>query len=105
MDSATLIRRARVAAGLSQRELAARAKTSAAAVSLYENGQRIPKVDTLARLLAAADHRLVLDVFRPVAGDVERSGALLLEALERSDQEPLHRETELMAPIFRDLAG
>ena len=60
MDAARLIARARRTAGLTQRQLAARAGTSAAAVCPYEWGERIPRTDTLARLLSAAGATLQL---------------------------------------------
>lgn len=53
MDVATFLRSCRSEAGLTQRQLAERAGTSAAAVCHYERGTRIPRVDTLVRLVAA----------------------------------------------------
>jgi transcriptional regulator with XRE-family HTH domain len=53
-----LIAEARVLAGLSQRELARRAGTSAAAVANYENGRQQPRFDTLMRLIGAAGFEL-----------------------------------------------
>jgi transcriptional regulator with XRE-family HTH domain len=47
------IRSRRVAAGLSQRELARRARTSSATLSRYESGAIDPSVGTLNRILAA----------------------------------------------------
>jgi len=54
MNSAsTLLRQARTAAGISQRELARRARTSSATLSRYEKGAISPNVATLDRLLRA----------------------------------------------------
>lgn len=53
-----LIRRARLAAGLTQAQLARRAGTSQSAVAAYESGAKTPTVDTLERLLRAAGQRL-----------------------------------------------
>jgi transcriptional regulator with XRE-family HTH domain len=50
---------ARVEAGLSQRELAARAGTSGATVAAYEAGTKEPRLSTLRRLMDAAGMRLV----------------------------------------------
>lgn len=50
----TLIREARSRAGLSQRELAARARTAQSVVARIERGQTSPAWETLARLLRAA---------------------------------------------------
>ena len=67
MDHATetagaLLRQARVAAGLSQAELAARAGVTQSVISAYESGHRQPALRTLAALIQAADHELVIDV-------------------------------------------
>lgn len=48
-----VIRKARIAAGLSQAELAKRAGTNQSAVSLIERGQRIPDVAIAARIADA----------------------------------------------------
>ncbi|GAC1574654.1 MAG: hypothetical protein NVS3B24_02110 [Candidatus Dormibacteria bacterium] len=45
---------ARIQAGISQRELARRANTSAAAINAYESGRRNPTVDKLQNVLLAA---------------------------------------------------
>ncbi|MHB8508553.1 MAG: helix-turn-helix domain-containing protein [Candidatus Dormibacteria bacterium] len=52
VDYASLIRRERQAAGLSQEELGRRARTSQSAVARYELGQMSPTTRTLSRLLA-----------------------------------------------------
>lgn len=56
-DTGDLVRRARVAAGLTQRELAERAGTSQPAVARYERGTVRPTLPTLERLLAACGQR------------------------------------------------
>jgi transcriptional regulator with XRE-family HTH domain len=53
-----MLRRARVAAGLSQEELARRAGTSRPTLSAYEHDRKSPSAETLERLLAAAGHNL-----------------------------------------------
>lgn len=53
-----LIRLARRDAGISQRELARRAKTSQATLSAYESGKKSPSLDTLARIVRAAGQDL-----------------------------------------------
>lgn len=50
-DAWWLIRQARQHAGISQRELAARASTSQSAIASYESGKRIPNFATLTRLI------------------------------------------------------
>jgi predicted nucleotidyltransferase/DNA-binding XRE family transcriptional regulator len=59
-DAAALLATVRREAGLSQAELARRAKTSQAMVARYETGAASPTVRTLARLLRAAGRELVL---------------------------------------------
>lgn len=48
-----LVRDARALAGITQRELAERLGTTQSAVSAWERGHDIPRVDTLARALQA----------------------------------------------------
>jgi transcriptional regulator with XRE-family HTH domain len=71
MTAATLLRQARRAADLSQRDLAARAKTNQPNIAVVESGRRDPLVDTLDHLLHATGHRLALIPARaPTAADV-----------------------------------
>lgn len=53
-----LIKLARREAGLSQRELARRARTSQATLSAYETGRKSPSLETLARIVRAAGQDL-----------------------------------------------
>lgn len=63
-SAATVLRRARKQAGLSQTELAARADVTQSVVSAYESGQRQPSIPALARLVEAAGFELRLSVRR-----------------------------------------
>lgn len=58
--AAQLLRDARLRAGLSQTELARRARISQPVISAYENGRREPGHDALVRLLAETGHTLAL---------------------------------------------
>ena len=58
LDPALLVREARSRAGLSQRELALRARTSQSVVARIEAGQTQPGSETLSRLLEAAGFEL-----------------------------------------------
>jgi uncharacterized protein len=60
----SLLRRARVRAGLSQTELAARAGVAQSVISAYEAGRRQPALNTLARLIEAAGYDLLVDIRR-----------------------------------------
>jgi uncharacterized protein len=71
MDTATvpagaLLREARTGAGLTQRELARRARVSQSVISAYEAGRRQPSLPTLARLIEATGSRLEVRVQRPL---------------------------------------
>jgi uncharacterized protein len=59
-DAGALLATVRREAGLTQAELARRAKTSQAMVARYETGAASPTVRTLARLLRAVGRELVL---------------------------------------------
>ena len=56
---ATLVAHARRASGLTQAEVARRARTSRPTLSAYEGGSRNPTLDTLERVLAANGQHLV----------------------------------------------
>lgn len=103
MDVATLITTARRRAGLSQRELAARARTSAAAVCQYERGERVPRVDTLQRLIAAAGSTLVLQVPPSPDIDLDRRARDLEQVLGLADALPKRRgPDDLPYPSLRE---
>ena len=61
MDVGGLLREARRRHGLTQKQLAIRARTSQAAISRIERGLVSPTVETLAKLLAMMNEELVLD--------------------------------------------
>src|ERR671924_25288 len=60
-NAGQLVREARKRHGLTQEQLAARARTSQAAISRIERGVVSPTVDTLATLLDLMGEELVLD--------------------------------------------
>lgn len=61
-DPGGLIRAARIRSGLSRRALAQAAGTSRAALDQIEKGERIPRIDTLNRIVGAAGFTLELVV-------------------------------------------
>lgn len=85
-SAAVLLNRARVRAGLSQRELARRAGTAQSVVARIESGATSPSWDTLSRLVAATGFTLDATVtVAPVPDthmlrDVARIRALAPEA-------------------------
>jgi transcriptional regulator with XRE-family HTH domain len=60
MTAGALIRAARARHGLTQTELARRARTTQTAISRLEAGGRSPSVETLERLLACMGERIEL---------------------------------------------
>lgn len=58
---AEILRTARQRSHLSQTDLARRAGVAQSVISAYESGRREPSVQTLARLVEATGHELVLD--------------------------------------------
>lgn len=105
MDVATLLTQCRTRAGLTQRELARRAATSAAAVCMYERGERIPRVDTLTRLIAASGSTLHLAATAGPSLDVHANARTLEELLALADHLPQRSAQNLAAPPFATLAN
>src|ERR1700680_3823259 len=64
-----VIREARILARFSQADVARRSGVAQSVISAYESGRREPGVQTLARLVEATGHQLVLDVV-PTPGRV-----------------------------------
>ena len=62
VDGAEVVRRARLAAGLTQEELATLADTSQSAVAAYETGARQPSWSVLQRIVGASGHRIELEL-------------------------------------------
>lgn len=96
MTASELLRQARERAGLTQRALAARARTSQAAVAAIESGSKQPTVATLTRLLAATGARLVLAESEEAV--LSRRGRHLVEALGLAEALPFRRGRELRFP-------
>ena len=94
MTPGELIRTVRRRRGLTQVELAARAKTSQPVVSAYEHDRRDPTVGTLRKLVAAGGEQLRLDTRPqpdlPPAADFEEHARRLLDVLSLADAIP-HR--------------
>jgi transcriptional regulator with XRE-family HTH domain len=84
METATLVRGARHAAGITQLELAARAGTAQPAVAAYESGGKTPNLATLGRLLDACEHDIEV-----LARPRMRRGAASLAELAQTIEEDL----------------
>ena len=101
MDAPTILRRARTAAGLSLRELAARAQTSHSALAAYESGRKVPTVETLARILRASGFEIELGLTPAVGGaDPASRGRELVEVLNLAALFPARHPRTLQFPKF-----
>lgn len=104
MDAASLLLAVRRRRGLTQTELAVRARTSQPVISAYEHGRRDPSVATLRRLVEASGERLVLDATMPhdermTRNDPVAHGDRLVDLLLLVDAIPSRRRGEqLHAP-------
>lgn len=96
MDAATLLRAARLRAGLSQRALAGAAGTSQSAVGAIEAGRKQPTVATLERLLRAAGTELV--PASPDEAALLRRGRRLEDVLNLAEALPFRRPGGLRFP-------
>lgn len=97
----SILRRARLGAGLSLRELATRAGTSHTTLLAYEQGTKVPRVDTRDRIIRAAGWvpaPLVARMTTTVHG--ECSGEELLQVLRLADAFPSRHDPQLAAPVF-----
>jgi len=104
--AASLVRDARLGAGLTQRDLAARAKVPQASIARIEGGMTQPRVDTLERLLRACgvaltteplDHGIDIGLIRARLAmsplERHRSGLAAARALIRFRRAPLRRRS------------
>jgi transcriptional regulator with XRE-family HTH domain len=100
VDAALLLRTARARAGLGLRALARQADTSHATLHAYETGAKVPRVDTLDRLVRAAGFQLGGDLERRAAGDPRARGRELVDALELAGVFPARVDPVLRYPPF-----
>jgi transcriptional regulator with XRE-family HTH domain len=102
MDAGSLLRQARRRAGLSLRRLAERAATSHPTLVAYESGAKVPRVDTLDRIVGAAGFDLDLELMPAVAlRDPGARGRELVAALELAEQFPARHRRRLTFPRFQ----
>jgi len=90
--AAELIRNARIAAVLTQVELARLGRTTQPAVAAYESGKRTPNLATLERLLLACDHDIEIQAHPRV-----RWGSASLAEVSRTIAEDLAQGDEAAA--------
>lgn len=97
MSAAALLLAVRTEAGLSQRELAARGRTSGATVAAYELGTKEPRLSTLQRLAEAAGMRL--------EWRYEPKGAAPRDGLTREERRSLAIHRAVAAKLAADPVG
>ena len=86
MISWAILQEARRRAGLTQRELAARAGTSQSAIARIERGRQLPSLETLQRILRACDLDLQIRIVPHDAHDDDLIDATLAMSPERRIQ-------------------
>lgn len=87
VDPGGLVRRCRLVAGLTQRQLAIRAGTTKTAISRLEGGHVSPTVETIERLLLCLGHRLEMDAvpITPRSDPTQLDAVSGLEPTDRLD--------------------
>lgn len=97
MDFPVLLRNARHNAGITQLEVATRARTTQPAVAAYESGARTPSLTTLTRLLGACEHDVEV-----VARARKRRGAASLAELSQTIEQDIEggREQDALRLLF-----
>lgn len=101
MLAAKLLKLAREQSGLSLRELGRRAGTSHATLLAYENGKKVPTVDTLERIARAAGFALDMSLGRRIRGEAEyRRGEELADALDLAANFPAKHPRKMPYPVF-----
>lgn len=103
--AAETVRRIHRHSGLGLRELARRAGTSHATLRAYETGAKDPRLETVARLAAAAGFDLEIGLAARPAGEGDgdgrdAKGRELLAALELAAAFPARHRRRLDAPVF-----
>jgi len=96
-----LLRTSRARAGLSQAELARRARVPRTVVNAYERGSRQPAADTLALLVAATGSEL--EARRAPDVDLEHNARILQQVLDLAEHLPSRRRGRLMFPPLHHL--
>jgi uncharacterized protein len=97
MEPATLIKHARQGAGLTQAELAKRARMKQPEIARLESPGANPRLSTLKRVVAATGHSLKLDLDE----DSGLDETLIVEELKRNPDERLRAFEQ----FYRSLQG
>lgn len=100
MEPPTLIKRARKAAGLTQAELAKRARMKQPEIARLESAGANPRLSTLKRVVAATGHSLRLEL----GGETGIDETLIAESLKASPSERL-RQFESFYEFAKEYGG
>lgn len=103
VTAATAIRTARIAAGFTQKQLAALAGTSQPNVAAYESGARVPETSTFLRLIDAAGARVRIETGHrplrtPSRAELEKVSRTLSDVLDLASKLPTEHPRELTYP-------
>ncbi len=101
VNAAQVIRSARSRAGLTLRELAARAGTSHSAIAAYESSAKSPSASTVDRIVEAAGFALDRELNPRMRGDGRLGrGTELAAVLELAAEFPSRHSSKLKFPVF-----
>ena len=101
MHAASTLRRARLDAGLTLRELGARAGTSHSTLAAYESGAKSPNVSTFERILHAAGFAVDVELHRRHRSTNGLSkGDELVAVLELAEAFPARHADRMEMPVF-----
>ncbi|MEM7542805.1 MAG: helix-turn-helix transcriptional regulator [Pseudomonadota bacterium] len=104
--TAQTLRKARLEAGLTLRELAQRASTSHATLSAYENNAKVPSAEVFFRILEAAGFGIDLRLSKRVRhNDGIARGEELQQVLDLAGQFPVKASKRLTYPQLRKVVG
>ena len=103
MNIHNVIRTARQQSGLTVNQLARLANTSHSALAAYESGSKVPKIETLERIVSAAGFAIDIHLekrIRQHSSSTGTKGEELEQVLELVRQFPARPSKNLNAPIF-----
>jgi transcriptional regulator with XRE-family HTH domain len=98
MVSGVLLREARLRAGLTQAELAVRAKTARSQISRYERGDVVPSLESLRRLIRACGLELSFRIFN--ADFDQHDATLIAQTLPLTPEERVDRAVRAVKHIY-----
>src|ERR1700730_3439701 len=98
MVSGDLLREARLRAGLTQAELAARTRTARSQISRYERGVVLPSLETLRRLVRTCGLELGFPLYNADVGD--HDATLTAQTLSLTPEARVDRAVRAVRHIY-----